>query len=183
MYIARLPQQGGTYRYIIRHSYADGNCYRSRDLFDLGDDPARFIIYPGGNSFYIDLALEEAIAATGISVSQDELEPLFMPFIAPHIRRVIAAFDRKARHNSLSADTCIPAGTHHPFDRYRLHFLKLGRVDIQKMACTPDRFYLALQHKSRDEIENDFITAEGILKSRELSHYTFQNLRSATLFQ
>ncbi|MGD9211701.1 MAG: J domain-containing protein [Desulfobacteraceae bacterium] len=180
MYIARLPQQGGRCKYIIRHSYDDGTCYRSCDLYDLGDDPTRFIVYPGGNSFYIDLDLEEAIAAQGIFVSQELLEPLFLPFLAPHIRRVIAAFDRKSRHHCISTKACIPAESHHPFDRYRLHFLKLGQVDFRTMACTPDHFYISLQHKSRDEIESDFITAERILKTKELSQYTFQifNLQS-----
>jgi hypothetical protein len=56
MYLARLPENSNGCRYLIRQSYADGNCYRSRDLFDLGDDPSRFIVYVGGNGFYIDPA-------------------------------------------------------------------------------------------------------------------------------
>jgi hypothetical protein len=62
----------------------------------------------------------------------------------------------------------------HRFDRFRLHYLKLGRVDHREMGCTPDRFYAGLQHKSRDEIEYDFMAAEHILKPDELAHYTYQ---------
>jgi hypothetical protein len=173
MYLARLSDKKSGRRYIIRQSYADGHCYRSRDLFDLGDDPSRFIVYPGGNGFYIDTAVEDAIADQGFSVSQDDLEPVFMPFLSPHIRRVIEGFDRKNRSKSPS-DACAPADTIHLFDRCRLHYLKLGRVNHRDVGCTPDRFYATLAHKSRDEIEYDFIEAERILKAEELARYTYQ---------
>ena len=173
MYIARLPEQKHGYRYILRQSYLDGDCYRRRDLFDLGPDPSVFIIYPGGNGFYIDTALEDAVAELGIAVTQADLEPVFLPFLAPRIRRVIDGFDRKNRSRS-AVDGCAPASGFHPFDRYRLHFLKLGRVDHRDLGCTPDGFYAALAHKSRDEIEYDFIAAERILKPQELAHYAYQ---------
>lgn len=173
MYLARVLDKRRGRRYLIRHSYADGGCYRSRDLFDLGDDPSRFIRYPGGNGFYIAVEVQDAIVGQGVSASQDDLEPIFFPFLAPHIRRVIDGFDRKQRGRPL-ADTCSPAEALHPFDRYRLHFLKLGRVDQRSMACMPDRFYAALQHKSRDEIEYDFIAAERILRPHEWALYNFQ---------
>jgi hypothetical protein len=173
MYLARVPQKNKRYRYVIRQSYDDGACYRSRDLFDLGDDPSRFIIYPGGNGFYIDMVVEETIAKKGIWVSQDDLEPIFLPFLDPYIQRVIKGFDRKTRYQS-PPDTCVPAGSFHLFDRLRLHYLKQGQVNVRDMGCIPDKFYSTLQHKSRDEIEYDFITAERILKPQELCRYTYQ---------
>ncbi len=172
MYISRLPDKKKGFRYLIRQSYAADHCYRSRDLFDLGDDPSRFIVYPGGNGFYIDTSVQDAIAEQGVSASQDDLEPLFLPFLSPHIRRVIDGFDRKSRSGSPSG-ACTPAGPVHRFDRYRLHYLKLGRVDHRDMGCIPDRFYAGLHHKSRDEIECDFMAAEQILKSDERAHYTY----------
>lgn len=173
MYIASFRENKNKRRYIIRQSYTDGDCYRSRDLFDLGEDPTRFIKYPGGNGFYIDTFVEEAIADQGVKASQDDLETVFMPFLDPHIRRVIAGFDRRTRNRRLS-DVCLPVDTVHLFDRYRLHYLKLGRVDPRRMGCMPDAFYANLQYKSRDEIEYDFIAAEKILKPHELTRYTYQ---------
>lgn len=173
MYLARLPDKVGKRRYVIRQSYPDGKCYRSRDLFDLGDNPSAFIIYPGGNSFYIDTIVEETIAAKGIPVSQDDLEPVFMPFLPPHIRRVIRGFDRRSRYKQ-AKPTCIPAAANHIFDRRRLHFLRSGRVNARELNSAPDRFYAMLQQKSRDEIEHDFITAERHLKNREFAAYTCQ---------
>ena len=173
MYLARIIDEKNEYRYLLRHSYADGDCFRSRDLYDLGSDPSEFIVYPGGNGFYIDTALEDAIADQGVAVTQDDLEAVFLPYLAPRIRRVIDGFDHRSRHQP-RADTCVPAETVHPFDRYRLHFLKLGQVNQRDLACTPDRFYTSLQHKSRDEIEYDFITAERILDAKEVALYTYQ---------
>ena len=173
MYLARYPDKNHGWRYMVRQSYLSGHCYRSRDLFDLGDDPSQFIIYPGGNGFYIDTAVEDAIADMGVAVSQDDLEPIFMPFLPPHIRRVIDGFDRKSRL-AAPIDDCAPADTLHRFDRYRLHFLKQGQSDPRNLGCTPDRFYSVLQHKSRDEIEHDFMAAERILDAGELASYTYQ---------
>ena len=173
MYLARLPDKIDGYRYVIRQSYVDGDCYRSRDLFDLGSDPSHFIIYPGGNGFYIDTVVEDAIDDQGITVSQDDLEPIFMPFLAPHIRRVIDGFDRKTRSRP-RIGSCVPAKAFHLFDRYRLHFLKMGQVNHRNLGGTPDHFYASLAHKSRDEIEHRFLDAERILKPREIALYTFQ---------
>lgn len=173
MYLARLTDNNKNCRYMVRQSYADGDCYRSRDLFDLGADPSRYIVYPGGNGFYIDTAVEDAIADQGLSVSQDDLEPLFIPFLPAHIRRVIDGFDRKTRFNK-PCHSCSPANGLHLFDRYRLHYLKLGRVEPGELGGTPDSFYAILQHKSRDEIEYDFIAAERILDAGEFARYTYQ---------
>ncbi len=37
--------------YLIRESYPREDFFLSRDLIDLGTDPASHIIYPGGNAF------------------------------------------------------------------------------------------------------------------------------------
>ena len=173
MYLASFREKKNKRRYVIRHSYADGGCFRSRDLFDLGEDPARFIKYPGGNGFYIDTLVEDAIAEQGVNACQDDLETVFMPFLDPHIKRVIAGFDRRARTHHRS-HACLPVETVHLFDRYRLHYLKLGRVDPKRLGCMPEAFYANLHNKSRDEIEYDFIAAEKILKPHELALYTYQ---------
>jgi hypothetical protein len=173
MYLARLSHKRGAVSYVIRQSYDDGRCYRSRDLFDLGDDPARWIVYPGGNGFYIHTDVEDTIADKGVTVSQIELEPLFFPFLRPHIRRVIDGFDRGEGVDQ-TAGACLPADAVHRFDRYRLHFLKLGRIDHRGLECVPDRFYSGLHAKSRDEIEHDFIAAERILHAGEIARYTYE---------
>ena len=173
MYLAFLRDNKNGKRYLIRESYKDGDCFRSRDLFDLGADPTRFIEYPGGNSFFIDPAVEDAIAEKGADVSQDNLESVFMPFIDPRIRRVIDGFDRGARHRK-RVEAKQGVESIHAFDRYRLHYLKLGSVNRRRMEQVPAAFYTSLSCKSRDEIEYDFIAAEKILKPFEVVRYTYQ---------
>ncbi len=174
MYLAWKRENGSNFRYIIRHSYYDGQCYRSRDVFDLGSDPSQFIVYPGGNGFYIDTAVEDDICAKGVPVDQSDLEPIFLPFLPLHIRRVIDGFDRTSKTGGASSGDCMPADAFHRFDRFRLHFLKMGKVNDTNPGCVPDRFYRNLQHKSRDEIEHDFIRAERILKPTEKARYTYE---------
>jgi hypothetical protein len=173
MYLARIRDKSIGRRYVIRQSYADGDCYRSRDLFDLGADPSRFIRYPGGNGFFIDPVVEDALADQGVAASQEDLEPIFIPFLDPHIRRVIDGFDRKSRACA-SKQACLVGRTIHRFDHHRLLYLKLGRVDPRRAGCVPNRFYRVLANKSRDEIEFDFIAAERILKPHEWAPYTYQ---------
>jgi len=86
---------------------------------------------------------------------------------------VIDGFDRQDRIQP-SSKTCTPADAYHLFDRYRLHFLKLGSVNSRQMGCVPDRFYASLSGKSRDEIEHGFIDAERLLRPDELARYAYQ---------
>jgi hypothetical protein len=51
MYLAKVPKGKNCFRYVIRQSYEDRDGYHSRDLFDLGANPATFILCPGGNGF------------------------------------------------------------------------------------------------------------------------------------
>ena len=66
MYLAR-KSTNGMIRYFIRESYRDGDHFLSRDLFDLGTDPAKYIIYPGGNAFYIDPVIEDRLDTLGVA--------------------------------------------------------------------------------------------------------------------
>ncbi len=47
MYLARTTTEHPTHFYI-RETYQDGNLLKSRNVFDLGIDPSRYIVYPGG---------------------------------------------------------------------------------------------------------------------------------------
>ncbi len=68
MYFALKTIKGGT-RYFIRESYRDGKCLRSRDLFDLGTDPSQYIVYPGGNAFYIDETVDDRLRALIVNMA------------------------------------------------------------------------------------------------------------------
>ena len=174
MYLARKHIQGVVH-YTIRESYRDGDLLRSRDLFELGADPGRFIVYPGGNSFYIHEQVHEALAARGFPECHSELEEIFWLFLKPEIRRALESF----RHRELNYRQSIHTGRrerggpYHFFDRRRLYFLKTGRAQPNAANRIPARFFSRLDHKSRDEIEQNFIEMERHLHVREVKSYAY----------
>ncbi len=174
MYLAR-QRIAGRWRYALRESYRSGAHLLFREVFDLGPAPGRFIVYPGGNAFYIDPELEEALRARGADPSAAELESIFWPFIAPDIRWKLEGFRRReerVRRAREIPDPGPPAAPH-LFDRRRLLFLKTGRMDQRSLGALPLSSLRALQGKSRDELEQGFIEMEAVLQPRELKAYVY----------
>lgn len=173
MYLARRRAAGRAH-YSLRETYRRGEDLLFRDAFDLGPEPARYIVYPGGNAFYVDPELEEALRARGFEPGPDELEDLLWPFVQADIRWKLEPFRRRqdtARRGRVPADAS-PLREPHAFDRRRLLFLKTGRMD-QRSARLPASGLRALQGRSRDEIEQWFLELETVLRPRELKAYTF----------
>jgi len=176
LYLAQ-QNKNGTTRYFIRESYSHGDYFLSRHLIDLGQDPARFIIYPGGNSFYIDEIIEDRINGLGKKADPDILEDIFWRFLRPDIKRALEPFrSREKRHQSSRkkhrphAD---PDARVHIFDKRRIHFLRFGRTDQGNLNRLPQKMFRMLLNKSRDEIEQMFMDMEGELAIREFKTYTY----------
>lgn len=172
MYLARVRIHNQTH-YFIRHSYRAGEYLKSRDLFDLGTDPTRFIIYPGGNSYYYDVDIIDALADQGVEVDQTSLDAIFFDFLNPEIQRVIIGFDR-----SYQGNTRKPTGQHpssaippHLFDKRRFHFLRFGAKLRQQILRQPEKIFRPLLNKSRDELEQYFLKEEQVLKPHEIPVY------------
>ena len=175
MYLA-VKRFSGKPFYVIRESYRHRGHYRSRDLLELGFDPSRFIVYPGGNSFYIDETVEDHLSRIGVENAGDELETIFWPFLEPGIRRSLECF----RHRELSVKARrrrpppqIKQHQFHVFDRRRLHFLKFGQMTQRRLDSLPVRLLETLFRKSRDEIEQALFQMERRLRPRELKAYVF----------
>ncbi len=163
--------------YCLRESFADGDVLKSRNICDLGSNPARYVIYPDdGVSFYFDPELIESIEAAGVKADNEELEKLFMPFLDPETRRVIHMFSRapagRAAFLRKQAKRCEQAAFH-PFDMRRMHYLRFGELDMRKMARAPKKIYRKLLDKSRDEIEQQFLESESVLERRERKNYVY----------
>lgn len=167
MYLAE-NWKNRTVGYMIRHSFLEGGIYKSRDLFDLGEDPARFIVYPGGNGFYIDPEVEEVIHKKGVPVSQDDLEIIFWDFIDPEIKRAVSGFQRSRAKKKMPL-----TGPVHLFDKRRLVYLRSACVDQRNLNAYPDTFFNVLKKRSRDELEQYFMKQERILKTKELCTYVY----------
>jgi hypothetical protein len=171
MYLAREGSHNSV-RYFIRQSYKKDGCLKSRNLYDLGSDPTQFIIYPGGNGYYYEPDIIDALAHQGIDVDQTDLDPLFFDFLHPEIQRVIAGFDRHRRGARNRDGQAVSSAIQiHLFDKKRFYFLRFGAGLPQQSDRLPEKIFRPLANQSRDELEQYFLTAETILKPHEVALY------------
>ncbi|MGD8293823.1 MAG: J domain-containing protein, partial [Desulfobacterales bacterium] len=149
MYLA-LEKVNGQLRYIIRESYRQAGQFLSRDLLELGDDPGSYIVYPGGNAFYIDQVIEERLTKMGAKANPDEIEDIFWPFVDPVIRRVLEPYRSREKRHHANRQKRRPAAKIesqlHMFDKRRMHYLKLGRTDQRDMGRLPVNFFRILHN-------------------------------------
>jgi hypothetical protein len=176
VYLA-LKYINGKTHYFIRESYRQAKLFLSRDLIALGTDPGQYIVYPGGNSFYVDTAIEERLSGLGVEADQDALEKVFWGFLSPEIKRALEPFRRRAELSRRSRgvekqrkplDTPV-----HIFDQRRIHFLKFGQINQRGIGRLPQGLLRVLHRKSRDEIEQAFLDMETVLAPREYKTYTY----------
>jgi hypothetical protein len=171
VYLARIPM-GRKVHYYIRQSFCEHGALKSRDLFYLGTDPARYIIYPGGHGYYYDACVIEALMQAGAPADQNDLDDIFFEFIDPEIQRVIEAFDRGRHRHTLRLNDCAQgAGNLHAFDKKRYHFLRFGNSGRGPVDNLADRYFRPLLQKSRDELEQYFIKEEHVLRHHEKAVY------------
>jgi curved DNA-binding protein CbpA len=167
----------GQIQYVIRETYQQENCFLSRDLIELGPDPARHIIYPGGNAFYIHESIEDRLIDLGAGRHLAELEDIFWRFVDPEIRRVLEPFRcREDRHRASRKKNAVEDKNFAPlhiFDKRRAHYLKFGQTDQRNLGQVPPKLFRNLYHKSRDEIEHGFMDMEDALSPREYKSYTY----------
>jgi hypothetical protein len=171
MYLAAIPEKQWT-RFVIRESYWDRGCYRSRDLVDLGGDPTEYIVYPGGRAYYVDPDLEERIVDQGGAFDADELENLLWPFVDEDVRYAVESFRRRrpTPHPEIAGgrDQAV-----HLFDKRRVHFLRFGHMDQGYIGRVPAKVFRPVRNRSRDEIEQYFLQSERILKPYERKAYVY----------
>ncbi len=165
-------------RYFLRQSYYDQQaaCLRSRDLFDFGPEPGRFIAYPGGRSFYVSEEVDAALQKQGIEPDHDLLEDLLWPFLDPEIRHYVDRFRRPKRpyvHRPLSRQEEDLLRGLHPFDKRRLYFFRHGGIDLRRMWQVPVKMFRPLAGKSRDELEQFFLKLERDLAVTERKEYIY----------
>ena len=174
MYLARKHIKGRLH-YFIRESYLHNGCLRSRNLFELGTDPTRFIRYPGGNAYYIDEVVEESLAAFGSTPTGDQLDDIFWAFLDPDVRIKLEPFRRREFRARQAKRPPVDASddSRHIFDRRRLIFLKTGQKNLSRIDAVPAKMFKILGNKSRDELEQQFIEMERRLRAREVKTYVY----------
>jgi DnaJ domain len=175
MYIA-LTTNKGLNRYFLRQTYETKNGLAYRNLFDLGPDPSRQIVYAGGNAFYFDEVLEDTLSNLEIVYDPDDLEELFWPWVRPDVKRAIETFRHRSsiKLGKLSKEDKEQIRIKvHPFDKRRTHFLKFGNMDQGPLENMPVTLFRNHIQKSRDELEQHFLRQEFSLKSHELKSYVY----------
>jgi len=175
MYLARLKGRNRPFFQIRRSVTGKEKApLVSQTLFHLGSDPRRFIIYPGGNAFYISEVVEQALERQGVDFEYAELETMFWPFVDPEIRFKLEPFmDRgKVKKGGRRASAEELAAVHQ-FDKQRLYFLRCGGMDKSDLANINDRLFAPLAGKCRDELEQYFMQLERSLRERELKGYVY----------
>ncbi|MBI4794195.1 MAG: J domain-containing protein [Deltaproteobacteria bacterium] len=178
LYLARSIH-GDSFRYSLRQSCpAEGeNFLRHREIFDLGHDPARFLVYPSGNTFHVRDDLVEAIAGLVEGEAADLLEEILWPFVRKDIREKVAPFRERARSRALTKVTAAEQEAIdrelHLFDRRRLHYLWYGAIDQSGLYRMPAKLCRKLLGKSRDEKEQYFISREMVLYADQVKEYLF----------
>lgn len=170
MYLARMKIKDQTH-YYIRETYPDGMCLKSRDVFDLGTDPSKYIVYLGAHGYYYDEVIEDALAQFGLYPDQDELDHIFWDFLDPEIKRVIRGFQRSFGKSKTDSPETYPQV--HIFDKRRIHYLKFAQIDQRNLSKMPFKVFNVLHGKSRDEIEQYFMVQERILQPNERKAYVY----------
>lgn len=187
MYLKRVHARDG-YHFILSESRCDDQCWKHHSLIDLGTDPGDFIEYPGGNSFHVKESLLKRVRKMAEHFSEDELEKLLMPFLAPHIRRIVERFERPGKSvkpwGALSSDEVLVRQKDlHFFDKRRFHYLRFGRVQMGDLDRRPWRFLQILSEKSRDEIEAMMERMELALAPHERRTYVYTAFHLQNHFQ
>lgn len=186
MYMAYEKKKGFP-RFFLRESVRLGNEWTFRNLYDLGPDPAVHILYPGGNAFYFDESMEEALSASGAVYDSDDLEEIFLPWIRSDVRNRIQDFMKRSirsTHKKLTeAQKEEILKTVPEFDKRRAHYLKFGTMDQGPVENMPAVLFTRHIHKSRDEIEQWFFRQESRLSLRELKSYVYTVFNLHRFFQ
>lgn len=167
------------YHYFLRISYFDEDkkYYRSQQIAELGENPDQFIIYPNERSFYIAEELQEIASRACGRDSDNELEKLLWPFVDAPVKREMEPFFHRGQGRALKPMSKTEKSAIdqqlHLFDKRRLYFLRYGAVDQSRLSRMSPRACRPILNKSRDEIEQFFLTQEQELFEDEVKLYLF----------
>lgn len=169
----------GRPRFSVRQSLRDSSSgvLRHREIFDLGQDPGQFLVYPFESYVCIREDLLQAVAGLVAGDAATLLENILLPFMRQDLREPLEA--SLARRQSLglravtSAEREAIAREVHLFDLRRLHYLWYGAIDQSRLFQIPPKLSRRLLGKSRDEKEQYFIGLEQVLRTIQVKEYLF----------
>lgn len=177
MYLATLTR-GQTRRYEIRQSVpGDGDRYLDYQVvFDLGDDPTRYIEHLSDDICYFSEELEDTLQQVTSEDASLILEELLWNFLPDEEQTRLSIFRHrgKARVSALTQhERSAIERDIHLFDRRRLYYLRYGAVDQSRIFRLNPKLYRPLLNKCRDEREFYLLDLEKELQHNELRTYVF----------
>ena len=177
MYLA-TQTRGQTKHYEIRRSVA-GKDQRYLDykvVFDLGNDPSRYIEHLTDDICYFSEVLVERIQQETTDDVSLTLEDLLWDFLPAEEQARLGIFRHrgKVRVSPLSEEERQTIEKDiHLFDRRRLYYLRYGAVDQSRIFRLNPKLYRPLLNKCRDEREFYLMELEKALQHNELKTYVF----------
>ena len=178
MYLAKI-RKGQDIHHVLRLSFFDPQreCFRFRDIFDLGIAPARFIDRGQWPAIAYHGDLEEAVALAGAgNQSGLVLERLLWDFFTREEQEELGRFSRRRSVASppfSSEDEERLQREIHLFDRKRLYFLRYGAVDQTRLHLLHKKLCRPLFGQCRDEREFHFQALERVISPAEYRTYVF----------
>ena len=169
-------------RYSLRLSFWDSaaDTFKTTELTGLGTDPGQYLHYPNDTCFHLDTDLVYRIEKLCGRDMESELEQLLWPFVDPGVQRKMEHFFYRGSNASALAPggKLISFNGHsaHSFDKRRLHFLRFGATDQGRVFTMPPRLEAKLLNRSRDELEQYFLSEEARLREHELKSYLYASL-------
>ncbi|SDO47986.1 J domain-containing protein [Desulforhopalus singaporensis] len=176
MYLAEI-YKNGTFIYQIRQSYSrDGRGFDHRLVFDLGDDPRRYLHHYDDYVVLFATVLVDAVSAAGAEDPEAMLEQLLWRFLPQQVRTRFDLFSARkaAPATRLSPTELEQIGAQvHLFDRRRLYYLRYGAVDQSRLYRLHEKCCRPLLGQSRDEREFYFVQEEKVLDPGSYFQYVY----------
>lgn len=177
MYLATLTKNGKKY-YEIRQSFMHEKkkelCFRV--IFNLGNNPARYLEQLSDDICYFSPELEESISRRTDQDPTFLLENLLWDFLPAEEQHRLSFFRHRGKgtiHRLTEEDRIAIEREVHLFDRRRLYYLKYCAVDQSRLFRLNPKLYRPLLNKSRDEREYYYIGLEKDLRPNEMKTYVF----------
>lgn len=176
MYLAKL-KSGQATSYQIRQSYQEAeNSFNFRIVFDLGNNPSRFIEPFTDHVVLFDAELVQAVSTHTQRNSEAMLEKLLWDFLPEEVRRRQTMFQGRGMHFSgplTDADRDKINRQVHLFDRRRLYYLRYGAIDQSRLSRLHEKTCRPLLGQSRDEREYYFTAEETALEPGHYLQYVY----------
>lgn len=160
----------------MKETYSERGILKARTLMDLGEVPARHILYTGRHAFSFNPAIEERLHEMGVRFETEELETLFKPFLKPETQIILDRYASRRKSRRRAGDASPGPGCVHIFDARRLYYLRFARTDSGELGTRHWKFLDIFLGKSRDEIECLIEDMERDLPPRESANYVYAAL-------